>query len=68
MGKSKDLALENQEHEYDSEQDEKPTYYPSDIPCPNCMKLGLVHPNATEYSCTCCGQEFVMIGRALRFK
>jgi hypothetical protein len=68
MGKSKDLALEIQKREYNSQQEEEPVYYPSDIPCPNCMKLGLVHPNATQYSCKSCGQEFIMVGKALRFK
>ena len=38
-----------------------------ETPCPNCFKVELVR-NETEAECTKCGQGFVYMDNALRFK
>ena len=38
-----------------------------ETPCPNCFEVELVR-NETEAECTKCGQGFVYINNALRFK
>ncbi len=68
MGKSKDLALEMEEQEYNPDTEPRREYYPSDIRCPNCFKPTLVQDSAVDHYCTSCGQEFVQVGSALRFK
>jgi len=39
----------------------------SETPCPNCFEVELVR-NETEAKCTKCGQGFVYVDNALRFK
>jgi len=38
-----------------------------ETPCPNCFEVELVR-NETEAECTKCGQGFVYVANALRFK
>lgn len=63
----KELFSEIHQENDDFHEEEK--YYPEEeIPCPNCLKRTLVSSNKDEVSCTSCGQEFIRINNALRFK
>jgi hypothetical protein len=77
MGKMKEVFMEIIEHQYKGDHDayledmarqscEEFTYL-KDTPCPNCLNNTL-HRNETESVCEACGQEFIYVGSALRFK
>jgi ribosomal protein S27E len=77
MGKMKEVFMEMIEHEYKGDHDAyledlarqscEEFSYVNGQPCPNCHNYTL-HRNETEAACDACGQEFVYVESALRFK
>jgi len=40
----------------------------SNFLCPNCMKQNLLYTGDKELTCPGCGQDFIQVRKALRFK
>ena len=77
MGRMKDLFIQMQEEQYQG----NPAEYlkehasrmyegmsPSNFLCPNCMKEHLAYTGDHELTCIKCGQDFIQVRKALRFK
>ena len=78
MGKMKELFMETRMHCYEGDNDphiqelakqtiEEYISHLDDTPCPNCYKEGLIR-NKNEARCEYCAQEFIFIGKTIRFK
>ena len=77
MGKMKEIFMEMIEHEYKGDYDAyledlarqscEEFSYVNEQHCPNCSNCTL-HRNETEAICDACGQNFIYVGDALRFK
>lgn len=76
MGRMKEVYMEMVEQDFNGDPDahiqalakqscEEFSYI--ETPCPNCLNNSL-HRNEVEAICDACGQEFVYVGTALRFK
>ena len=76
MGRMKEVYIEMIERDFNGDQDahiqalakqscEEFSY--TEAPCPNCFNNRL-HRNELEAICKACGQEFIYVGTALRFK
>ena len=77
MGKMKELFMETRMHEFNGDNDPEiqqlaqqgieEYIHMEGHPCPNCYKNGLIR-NSNEARCEYCGQEFIFVDNALRFK
>lgn len=68
MSKTKQLFMEIREKEGDQHMLENSSVFNSNILCPNCMKRNLLEYSHIDLYCEGCGQEFVKVGKAVRFK
>jgi hypothetical protein len=77
MGKMKEIFMERMENEYQGNHDAfihglaqascEEFIKDEEQMCPNCMQPG-IERNETEARCISCGQEYVFVNSALRFK
>lgn len=77
MGKMKEVYMDIVERDFNGDHDAhiqaltkqscEEFSYMADTPCPNCLNRSL-HRNETEVICEVCGQDFIYVGKALRFK
>lgn len=77
MGRMKEVYIEMIERDFNGDHDAhiqalakqscEEFSYLEDIPCPNCLNRTL-HRNEKEAICDACGQDFIYVGTALRFK
>ncbi len=77
MGKMKEIFTEIIENEYrgdysayiqDLAKQTCEEYIPMDeTPCPNCLKTSL-YQSELDIECSKCGQHFIQVDKALRFK
>jgi hypothetical protein len=76
MGRIKEVYMEMIERDFNGDHDahiqalakqscEEFSYI--ETPCPNCLNKSL-HRNEVEAICDACGQDFIYVGSALRFK
>ena len=76
MGRMKEVYMETIERDFNGDPDahiqalakqscEEFSYV--ETPCPNCFNNSL-HRNEVEAVCDTCGQDFIYVGSALRFK
>lgn len=77
MGKMKEVYMDIVERDFNGDHDAhiqalakqscEEFSYMADTPCPNCLNKSL-HRNETQAVCEVCGQDFIYVGTALRFK
>jgi len=77
MGRMKEVYMEIIERDFNGDHDAhiqelarqscEEFSYVENVPCPNCLNTTL-HRNELEAICDTCGQDFIYVGSALRFK
>ncbi len=68
MGKMKELFIEKISNDMQNYESIYNVTTSTNILCPNCMKEELVQYSSTDLSCMKCGQEFIKVGTAVRYK